>query len=295
LVEIAKDAGGLWRGLAAAALALGALAWTASAMAAPRPMRIVSLDLCTDQLLVELADRERIAAVTHLLADPLVSAIPEKGRGIPATRGAAEDVLRYDPDLVLAGPFGVSATVALLRRLGRNVVVVPLANDLDGVRASVRSVAAAIGEEARGAAMIADYDRRLAKLPPLADRRGSRPTAVIYQVSGAVSGPGSMADAALEAAGFRNKAADYPIARTGIVPLEALASDPPDMLVLSSARDEFRTAVADNLRHPVIQALRRRGITLELPWRMWLCGTPHILDAVERLAAARARIEGSGQ
>ena len=82
-----------------------------------KPTRIVSLDLCTDQLLIELVGRERIAAVTHLAADPAVSAIPAKAKGIPITHGAAEDVLRYDPDLILAGPFGVSPTVGLLRRL----------------------------------------------------------------------------------------------------------------------------------------------------------------------------------
>ena len=115
-------------------------------------------------------------------------------------------MLRYDPDLVLAGPFGVSATVDLLRRLGRNVVVVPLPQDLAGVRASVRTVAAAVGERARGRGA----DRRLRSAPgagsphPAQDRR---PTAVIYQVGGTVSGPGSLADAALAAAGFRNMAA----------------------------------------------------------------------------------------
>lgn len=278
------------RRLAATVLAAAALACSTGASPAAAPGRIVSLDLCTDQLLVELVDRNRIAAVTHLLADPAVSAIPEKGRGIPVTRGGAEDVLRYDPDLVLAGPYGVSATVDLLRRLGRNIVVVPLANDLAGVRASVRAVASAVGEEPKGARMIADYDRRLAALAR-PTRQGVPPTAVIYQVSGAVSGPGSLADAALAAAGLRNMAADYPLARTGVVPLEALAAQPPDLLVLSSAVDEYRTTVAGNLRHPVIAALRRRGASLELPWRMWLCGTPHIVEAVEQLAAARARIE----
>src|SRR5258708_3852540 len=82
--------------------------------------------------------------------DRPVSAIPEKARGIPITRGAAEDVLRYDPDLVLAGPYGVSATVDLLRRLGRNVVAVPTQpQDLDGVRVFVRALAAAVGEPAK--------------------------------------------------------------------------------------------------------------------------------------------------
>jgi iron complex transport system substrate-binding protein len=284
--------------LVAMALAASALAWAqcgpATAQshpaAAEKARRIVSLDLCADQLLIELVPRERIAAVTHLLADPAVSAIPEKGRGIPFTRGGAEEVLRHDPDLVLAGPFGVSGTVGLLRRLGRNLVVVPLANDLDGVRAAVRTVAAAVGEEARGEAMIADYDQRLARLARAAER-GRRPTAVIYQVSGAVSGAGSLADAALAAAGLRNMAADYPLARSGVVPLEALLARPPDLLVLSSGADEYRTAVADNLRHPVVGLLRKRGASIELPWRMWLCGTPHIIDAVEQLAAAGSRVE----
>ena len=275
------------------ALVLGiafAGAMPGAAVEAMRPQRIVSLDACTDQLLVELVSRERIAAVTHLAADPIVSAIPEKARGIAITRGAAEDVLRHDPDLVLAGPYGVSTTVDLLQRLGRKVVVVPLANDLDQVRASVREVAAAVGEVTAGEALIAAYDRRLAGLAR-GTHAASPPTAVVYQVSGAVSGPGSLADAMLAAAGLRNMAEMYRLTQQGHVPLELLLAQPPDLLVLSSSPEDFRAAIADNLRHPVIGILRRRQASLELPWRMWLCGTPHILDAVEQLAAARAAIE----
>jgi len=253
------------------------------------PNRIVSLDLCTDQILVELVGRERIAAVTHLAADPAVSAIPAKAKGIPFTHGAAEDVLRYDPDLILAGPFGVSATVNLLRRLQRNVVVVPQPPDLEGVRAAVRIVAAAVGEKSKGEAMISAFDQRLAGLAPPAS--GMPPTAIIYQVGGSVSGPGSLAEAALVAAGFRNKAAEYRLTRNGQVPLELLVAAPPDLLVLSSAVDEYRTALADNLRHPVLRRLRQHHASLELPWQLWLCGTPHIADAIERLAAARSKLE----
>jgi iron complex transport system substrate-binding protein len=280
-----------WSWLAGAGLACAAHAFAAGptyAGDAVQPSRIVSLDLCTDQLLVELVDRGRIAAVTHLLGDASVSAIPDKARGIPITHGAAEDVLRYDPDLVLAGPFGVSATVNLLRRLGRNVVVLLQPQDLDGVRASVRAVAAAVGEDGKGEALVADFDRRLSALVTFA---GPPVTAVIYQIGGTVSGPGSLADAALAAAGFRNMSAAYRLTRGGQVPLELLVAKPPDLLVLASNADEYRTALADNLRHPIIRLLRQRGASLELPWRYWLCGTPHIVDAIELLVAARAGIE----
>jgi iron complex transport system substrate-binding protein len=261
------------------------------AMGAP-PQRIVSLDLCTDQLLVDLVPRPRIAAVTFLAADHALSAIPEKARGIPITHGVAEDVLRHDPDLVLAGPFGVSATVSLLLRLGRNVVVVPLPQDLAGVGVAVRAVAAAVGAEAKGEAMVADFERRMSRLPPPA---GSPRTAVIYQVGGAISGSGSLADAALAAAGFRNMSSAYRLTRGGQVPLENLVARPPDLLVLASHIDEYRTAVADNLRHPALSRLRRTTASLELPWRHWLCGTPHVADAIERLAQARARLEAQAR
>jgi iron complex transport system substrate-binding protein len=261
----------------------------AHAGGAAKPIRIVSLDLCTDQMLVELVDRKRIAAVTFLAADPAVSAIPEKARGIPITRGAAEDVLRYDPDLVLAGHYGVSPTVDLLRRLGRNVAVLPTQpQTLDDVAVFVRAVAAAVGEHAKGEAMIEELNRRLSALR---QPRGPSPTAVIYQIGSTVSGPGGLADAVLAAAGFRNMSTAYRLTRGGQVPLESLVAKPPDLLVLASDTEGYRTALADNLRHPVIRLLRLRGASLELPWRHWLCGTPHIADAIERLAEARAGIE----
>ena len=113
-------------------------------------------------------------------------------------------MLRLDPDLVLAGPFGVRGTVDLLQRLGRRVVVVPQPQDLAGVRTAVEVVAEAVGETAKGAALIADFDRRLAVVA--AQKRDRLPAAVIYQIGGTVLGPGTLADAALAAAGFRNAA-----------------------------------------------------------------------------------------
>jgi iron complex transport system substrate-binding protein len=256
-----------------------------------KPQRILSLDLCTDQLLLELAPHTRIAAVTHLAGDASVSAIPDKAKGIPITHGAAEDVLGYDPDLVLAGPFGVSSTVVLLRRLKRNVVIVPLSQDLDGVRTSIRTVAAAIGEAQRGEAMLHAFDQRLASLRRPLDE--ASPTALVYQVGGVVSAAGSLADAALAAAGLRNRARDYSLSRNGQVPLEVLVASPPDLLVLSSAKNAYPTPAADNLRHPALRKLRRTHAALELPWQLWLCGTPHIADAIAELAAARDRFKAT--
>ncbi|MDX2204765.1 MAG: ABC transporter substrate-binding protein [Hyphomicrobiaceae bacterium] len=270
-----------------AALVLLAAAPGQGARADDKPQRIVSLDLCADQILIDLAPRSRIAAVTHLAADASVSAIPERARGLPVTRGAAEDVLKHDPDLVLAGQFGVAGTVSLLQRVGRKVVIVPLSSDLEGVRRAVTIVAAAVGEVRRGETLLAAFDARLAAVARAAATRGARrPSALVYQVGGSASLEGTLADAALVAAGFANASHAYPRLRGSQVPLEAILARPPDLLVLASPPFAYRTVVADNLRHPALRALAARIPSLELPWRQWLCGTPHLADAVEALAAA---------
>jgi iron complex transport system substrate-binding protein len=275
--------------LAAAALLVGA----AAARAAP-PVRIVSLNMCTDEILLDLVARERIAAVSHLAADPLVSAVAARAHGLPWTRGEAEKVLALEPDLVLAGLFTTPATLDLLERVGKRVVRVPAANDIDGIRAAIRAVATAVEAPDEGEALIAGLDKRLAAASADAPPAG-RPSALVYQVNGLSAGPGSLADALITAAGLVNHAAEIGIGSGGALPLEVLAARPPDLVVLSGPSDEYRTVVAENLRHPALAAVLREHPSVLVPWRLWLCGTHHVAEAVERLAAARRLLEREGR
>lgn len=251
----------------------------------PAPRRIVSLNLCTDQILIDLVPRERIAALSHLAADPAVSAIAEKARGIPATRGEAESVLGFEPDLVLAGSYSTPATTSLLERIGRRLVKVPLASDLDGIRAAIRQVAQAVGEATRGEALLREFDAQLARRQAAPRAGALQPSALVYQVNGLASGSGSLADALLTAAGFANHARTLGLGAGGTLPLETLVANPPDLIVLTGPVDEYRTAVAENLRHPALQRVMRERATVIVPWRLWLCGTQHAAGAVVRLAA----------
>ena len=254
---------------------------------AAQPQRIVSLNLCIDQILVDLVPRSRIAAVTHLAADPAVSAAPDKARGLPVTHGAAEDVIARNPDLVLASEFAARASVDLLRRLGLNVVIVPLPQDYDGVRAVVRQIATAVGEVQRGDAIISEFDRRLQAAASRVTADKERPVALVYQVNSYVSGTGTLVDAALVTAGFRNGASMFPGDRRGQVSIESIANARPDVLILSAGPDEYATAVSDNLRHPVLAKLMTTQRMSVLPWSLTLCGTPAIANAVEQLAQLR--------
>jgi iron complex transport system substrate-binding protein len=263
---------------------------TAPPVLAAQPQRIVSLNLCIDQILVDLVPRSRIAAVTHLAADPAVSAAPEKARGLPVTHGAAEDVLSRNPDLVLASAFSAAATVDLLRRLGLNVVLVPLPQDYAGVRAVVRQIAEAVGEPARGEVIVAGFDRRLTSAARSVPASARRPVALVYQVNSYVSSTGGLVDAALETAGFYNGAASLPNSQRGQVAMETIASTPPDVLILTAKPNEYATAVSDNLRHPALAKMMTNRSMTVLPWSLWLCGTPAVAEAVEQLVQLRSTL-----
>ena len=84
-------------------------------LAADRPARIVSLNMCTDELVLRLADPVRIASVTWLSQDPRNANMAEAARRVPANHGLAEEVLGFKPDLVVAFPGG-RGTADMVRR-----------------------------------------------------------------------------------------------------------------------------------------------------------------------------------
>jgi iron complex transport system substrate-binding protein len=249
----------------ALALTLLLLACAGGAHAAGR---VVSLNLCTDQLLVLLAP-EKAVGLTPLARNPTLSFVAAQAARLPVVRPDAEAVIELHPDLVLAGAFGAQTTVALLRQFALPVLVVDIPRDFAGIRANTRRVAAALGAEARGEALLAQMDAVLAGVhPPAHPLR-----ALVWEPRGYTAGPGSLTDAVLRAAGL----ADVGTGRR--VGLEALIAHPPDVLVEGRAPD-FPSLATALLRHPAVGAIPRRTYD---PATL-ICGGPQTAAAVAALA-----------
>lgn len=260
-----------------------------------RPMRIVSMNLCTDQLVMLLAERERIASVSYLAVDPQSSALAEAAADLRLNHGLTEEILPLEPDLILAGAFTTRPSVFLLRKLGLPVTELPVANNLDDIRRNIRSVAAALGERARGEELIAAMDARLPE-PPAAPE-DHRALAALYWANGYTSGDGTLADASVQAAGFRNLGRELGMTGTGQLPLEALLAADPAMLV--TGRKRQGPALANEIfRHPALKRAFAGKPNVSVPDHLWVCGTPFVAEAVARLAEARraaGREPGNGR
>jgi iron complex transport system substrate-binding protein len=245
---------------------------------------VVSLNLCTDQWLLLLADPAQVAGVSHLAADPEHSYMAREAGRHPALYPRIEPILGRRPDLVLGASYTSPPLVGLLRRLGVRVELLPLGEDLDGIRAGVRRLAALLGRGARGESLLAEMDRRLAAIPP---PELPRPRGLFIQPNGYSAGLGTLQDLSLRLAGWRNAAAEAGLEGYGPLTLETLVSLRPDRFIVSPFHDHTDSLAQRQLRHPALVATRGGRPFLELPYNLWICGGPMLAEAVERLAGAR--------
>jgi iron complex transport system substrate-binding protein len=250
----------------------------------------VSINLCTDQLAMMLAAPGQLVSVSDLAADPHSSAMAETARAYPVNQGRAEEVYLLAPDLVLAGAYTDPATVQMLRRVGLRVEQFDTARSLGDTRDRIAQMARVLGREDAGTALIAEFDARLAALETEA---GPRPRAALYHPNGYTLGGGTLADDILRAAGFRNLAAAM-AQFGGTLPLEQLVMAAPDLLISAAPLPGASRSEAV-LGHPALDALRKGRAGLRITSPDWICGTPHVLNAVERLTEARRAMPEGGQ
>ena len=275
------------RGIAlacAVASGLASVACAGEATHRPRPQRIVSINMCADELLLRLADPAQIASVTWLSQDDRNANLAPVARRFPANHGVAEEVLAFRPDLVLAGPFSAPASVQNLRRVGVKVAEFDVPNSLDEVRRHIRDIAHAIGAEARGEAMVGEMDAQFSALAARA--HVPRLQTIVLRPNGYTFGRGSLVDEILDRAGLENMAPRIGFAHDLQIPLEAVALQKAEVLILDGDSDGPPSLATQALHHPVVDALGARLRIVSMPSRLWSCAGPALVDAVSVLIAS---------
>jgi hypothetical protein len=134
---------------------------TGAAQAQSRPSRVASLNLCTDQLVLALADRSQILSLSRLAQDTSISFLADQAAGLPMNDGSAETILFERPDLVLTGTYGQQEQIALLRGQALEVLSLGPWADLEDGRGQIRTLARRLGHPDRGEALIARIDAAL--------------------------------------------------------------------------------------------------------------------------------------
>jgi iron complex transport system substrate-binding protein len=254
------------------------------------PSRIVSINLCADELLVALADPGQIAALSPYAADPKLSFVAEEAQKFRHDAAEAETVVEIDPDLVLAGRFTKLASRDMLMRLGYRVVLLDPARSIDQSIAQIREVAALVGHPDRGEALIAEIEAARERAKAAAGQRTASPTAAVYQRRGYVTGAETLTGELMVAVGLVNEGGSL-AGKTGrFVSLERLIAARPDYLVVASPDIRPEDQGTALLAHPALIELYPPEKRIALPELLTVCAGPSLPAALDWLAAETARV-----
>lgn len=258
-----------------ALLLAASLALAAPADASPR--RVASLNLCTDELLLMLADPAQIAAVTHLSQSPAESPLWRTARRHARNDGSLLSVAARRPDLVITMGGGGRDRLRIASRLGIPTLDLPFAQSLADVERGIVRVADALGRPAAGARLLAQIRALRRSAPPAR-------LEAIWLGGGGRTVPATGLEAQwMSLAGLRQR----PI-RGDRVSLEELIARPPQILLRSDYRQGQYSGAQRWLSHPVARRPSRSRL-LVTDGRRWTCMGPLLIMETLRLRRALAR------
>lgn len=251
-----------------------------------KPQRIVSLGLCTDQVLLMLVDSSRIATVNREAANPAVSYMADAVGNIPLNDATAEEIIPYQPDLIISTAFASPDAMRMLKTLGYRVETLPLPTTVAGVREMLLLAGQWFGEEEKAQALIANMDRQIADAQARNIDKPAR-SAIIYSPNGYTIGSDTIEHDALQLAGYRNLAADMGISHFRQISLETLVTAQPERILIDNYAYNQNSLAYSYVNHPVVQHMIPQENRMYVPSRLRDCAGPQVAEEIAWLAGHR--------
>jgi iron complex transport system substrate-binding protein len=275
--------------LLSAAMIFAVAAMIGSGAPAAEFPRIASMNVCTDQLLLTLADPEHILGLSRYARDRFQSRGAQDARRYRILSGGAEDILLLRPDVVVASLFDKRATRELLKEKGLHLAEFGVPRSLDEVKNQIREMGAIVQHPDRAAAEIARLDAAIARARQAVAHKRYRVLPLSRR--GWVSGSESLLSSLLTETGLFNAAGELGVAFGGFVSLEAIVNLKPDFIMVSDAGDRAEDDGRAFLLHPALERFYPPSKRIVVPDRLTVCGGVMLADALDVLIAELKRVE----
>ena len=258
------------------------------ALSAANLPRIVSMNVCSDQLLLTLADPEQILGLSRFSRDGWQSWAADRARRYPVLSGGAEDVLLAKPDIVVASLFDKRSTRELLKANGLHLAEFTVPRTLDEVKDQIREMGEVVQHPDRARAEIARLDAAIARARQAATDKHYRVLPLSRR--GWVSGRDSLVSSLLTETGLLNPAGELGVAFGGFASMEAIISLKPDFILVSEAGDRAEDDGRAFLLHPALERFYPPEKRIVIPERLTVCGGVMLAEALDVLTAELKRV-----
>lgn len=254
-----------------------AFATAISLAAAPTGSGVVSLNLCTDELVLLVTEPARIRSLSYLSHASEETPLWRRARKYRANDGSMLAAAAMRPGLIVTMGASGRDRERLAKAVGARLLVLPYPMTLADVEANVLSVGRATGGDLEAERIVALMRGVVADAP------AARRDAIWVDGAGRTFAADGLGAAWLALAGLRQRKIPGERLR-----LETVIVRPPAVLVESRYRAEQLSSATAWRRHPASR-FARTGRTLVADGRRWTCMGPSLLPEILRLRGLMAR------
>jgi len=242
------------------------------------------MNLCTDSMLFELIDTEKILSVTHLSQDPNISFFHAEAEKLHSNQGSVDEIIPLHPDLVVTDQATNHSARRLLKNLSIRVMTFPHANNLGDYRSNLRRLAGVLNVAPRAEEIIRQIEN---SVPRQIETPSIR--VLVYQPNGFAPGPLSLMGDIIARAGYINASHELGFTYGGFITLESLLMLAPAILIFSERQTSLPSLSETALSHPALSYFayednqHYRSSRISVPENLWTCAGQFNQEAIKIL------------
>lgn len=239
--------------------------------------RIVSLNACTDELLLQLADPNQIAGVTRFDHSPKSTELLSRNPQIKKLSSDVESIIGAQSSVVLAGPFSNSLLLNQLQEQGVNISMVSVPKNWDELLEVSDQIIGFTNQSGK----LEVFKKAIEELRQLSrNSKWKGKTAVFWSAAGHVSGLGTFEDTILATLGMKNGAQFEGYA---FLSLEKLIQLQPDVVVVTQKENQKDSWTHDTLFHPALKQALPDLEYLQIPEGSTSCASSYTVEVLKNI------------
>lgn len=248
---------------------------------------VMSLDYCSDQYVLSLADREQIIALSEA-AEDLYSYHRERAKGIAKSGSTIAEVVMAKPDIAIQTYTAAARMGEITQRVGVKLLNTNYGRDVDTMFENMAIIAQTIGQQGKADILISDYRKRLTNISNSAK---SNLKVAYLTPGGFTAGAGTFVDDIIKLSGFDTYASAHNYQGWLPLPLEDMIMGPPDVIITSFYDSNMTNQSRWSLgRHDHLLNMMENIPTIHLPGALMACDGLFLIEAAEQIRAQARKL-----
>ena len=249
------------------------------------PMKIASMSLASDEILLDIIDDNRVIGVTYLAGNENLSNVYLKSSSVPnKLRPNLEQIIALEPDIVVVADYIDFSFLNQIKKSGINILLLKGFNSLNSIKSNIAELGKVVCEKEKTDRLISGIDLKISEINSREITK--KPTVLYLFPSLYTSGAGTTIGEIIELAGGINIGKQAGIIGNKKISSEYIIETDPDIIIVGSYNideDDFMTKLKSDKVLKNLKAIRNDNI-YQIETKHLTTVSHHIVKGIEDLS-----------